>query len=85
MEATTVLIADDLKRGRLMSLESLGLSVAMDIVAFFAVRSGDKGELLERQFQALRGEVQPLPDAAARTKSAAAPQARSIRKTRRAR
>ncbi len=64
------LIADDLKRGKLMPLESLGYSVAMDIVAYFAVQSGDKGELLKRQFQALPGAADLLPDAAARTKSA---------------
>ena len=50
------LIADDLRRGKLMPLESLGRSVAMDIVAYFAVQFGDKGDLLKRQFQALRGE-----------------------------
>jgi LysR family transcriptional regulator, hypochlorite-specific transcription factor HypT len=52
------LIADDLKRGRLMPLEALGRSVAMDIVAFFAVRGGDKGELLKRQFLGLRDQAE---------------------------
>jgi len=79
------LIADDLKRGRLMPLESLGRSVAMDIVAFFAVRNGDKGELLKRQFQALRDEAEWLPHAAARTKNAAALHGRRDTKTPRAR
>jgi LysR family transcriptional regulator, hypochlorite-specific transcription factor HypT len=79
------LIADDLRRGRLMSLESLGRSVAMDIVGFFAVRYGDKGELLKRQLQALRDQAELLPDAAARTKSAAAVQGRPVTKTPRAR
>ncbi len=76
------LIADDLKRGRLMPLESLGRSVTMEIVAFFALRSGDKGELLERQFQALRGEVQLLPDAAARNSNAVTPKGRRTTKPR---
>lgn len=76
------LIADDLKRGRLMPLETLGRSVAMDIVAFFAVRSGDKAELLKRQFQALRGVADLLPDAAARVSKAADPQSRPATKTR---
>ena len=79
------LIADDLKRRRLMPLESLGRSVAMDLVAFFAVLHGDKGEWLERRFQALHGEVRQLPDAAARTKRAPARQGRPVRKATRAR
>ncbi len=79
------LIADDIKRGRLMPLESLGRSVVMDIVAFFAVRSGDKGELLRRQFQALRDQTELLPHAAERTKRAAALQGRRVTKTPRAR
>jgi len=48
------LIADDLKRRRLFPLETLGRSVPMDIVAYFAVQFGDKGELLKRQFEALQ-------------------------------
>lgn len=75
------LVADDLKRGRLMLLESLGRSVAMDIVAYFAVRFGDRGELLKRQFQALRDEAepeaigmaQPLPSAQAPSRRRNAP------------
>lgn len=59
------------QRGRLMPLETPGRSVAMDIVAFFAVRKGDKGEPLKRQFQALREQAALLPDAAARTELAA--------------
>lgn len=81
----TSLIADDLKRGRLMPLESLGRSVAMDIVAFFAVRSGDKGELLKRQFQALRDQAELLPQAAVKPRKAAAVQGRPVTKTPRAR
>ena len=34
----------------------------MDIVAYFAVRSGDKGALLARQFQALRDQAEWVPD-----------------------
>ena len=59
------LVAEDLERGRLMPLESLGRSVPMDIVAYFAVRSGDKGELLKRQFQALHEDAGPEEAAAA--------------------
>jgi DNA-binding transcriptional LysR family regulator len=79
------LIADDLKRGRLMPLESIGRSVAMDIVAFFAVRHGDKGELLKRQFQALRDQAESLPQAAVRTRRAAALQGRRVAKSPRVR
>jgi LysR family transcriptional regulator, hypochlorite-specific transcription factor HypT len=79
------LIADDLKRGRLMPLETLGRSVAMDIVAFFAVRYGDKGELLKRQIQALRDQAEFVADAAARTRSAVALKGRRVTKTPRAR
>jgi LysR family transcriptional regulator, hypochlorite-specific transcription factor HypT len=79
------LIADDLKRGRLLPLESLGRSVSIDIVAFFAVRSGDKGELLQQQFQALRDQAELLPPAAAKTRRAAAVPGRRITKTPRAR
>ena len=60
------LIADDLKRGRLRALETLGRSVDMDIVAYFALRPGDKEALLTRQFEALRGGAELLPAAAAR-------------------
>ena len=59
------LVTDDLKRGRLMPLESLGRSVGMDIVAYIAVRPGDTGELLKRQFRALHEETGPVEDAAA--------------------
>lgn len=75
------LVSDDLKRGRLKPLESLGRSVAMDIVAYFAVRNGDKGELLKRQFQALLDQAELLPDRAARTQIAAAAQGRRVTKT----
>lgn len=77
----TSLIAEDLKRGRLMPLETLGRSVSMDIVAFFAVRPGDKGELLKRQFQALLDQAGALPPAAAKTKTAGAPLRRRPKKT----
>lgn len=61
------LVADDLKRGRLKSLETLGRSVPMDIVAYVAVRSGDKGDLLRRQFQALQDDVWREEGAPAKT------------------
>ncbi len=59
------LVADDLQRGRLLAMEALGKSVAMDIVAYFAVRFGTKGDLLQRQLQALREQPMPAPDALA--------------------
>lgn len=65
------LIADDLKRGRLKPLETLGRSVDMEIVAYFAVRSGDTAELLNRQIQAFRGGAELLPGVAARRSRAA--------------
>ena len=73
------LIADDLKRGRLKSLETLGRSVDMEIVAFFAVRSGDKADLLKRHFEAFRGEAGWLPDAGSKASKAAAPRRRTPR------
>jgi DNA-binding transcriptional LysR family regulator len=59
------LVAGDLERGHLLPLESLGRSVAMDIVAYFAVRSAHKGDLLERQFQALHEEAKTTAGAVA--------------------
>lgn len=76
------LIADDLRRGRLMSLETLGRSVTMDIVAYVAVRFGEKAELLKRQFQALRGVGDVLPDAAARVSKAATSHSRPTKRQR---
>jgi LysR family transcriptional regulator, hypochlorite-specific transcription factor HypT len=76
------LIADDLKRGRLMPLESLGRSVAMDIVAYFAVRFGDKAAQLEGQFQALRGMAGLLPDESVSVSKAATPPGRPTKKPR---
>lgn len=63
-----------------MPLESLDRSMAMDIVAFFAVRHGEKGELLERQFLALFDQAEFLPDGAARSRNAVAPQGRRVTK-----
>ena len=75
------LVADDLERGRLMPLESLGRSVAMDIVAYFAVRFADKGDLLKRQFQALQAETTPH-DGAWATPTPSAPQPARRRQSR---
>ncbi|RPH44090.1 MAG: LysR family transcriptional regulator [Burkholderiales bacterium] len=67
------LIADDLRRGRLRPLETLGRSVDMDLVAYFAVGSGDKAALLDRQFQAFRGGADLVPGVAAKRSRAASP------------
>ena len=79
------LIADDLKRGKLLSLESLGREVCMDIVAYFAVQGGDKGDLLQRQYQALRDATGPLPPAAMSGKDATSGRGRRLARPPRAR
>lgn len=66
------LIHDDLQRGTLRPLESVGRSVAMEIVVFFAVLAGDKGEMLMRKFQSLQREAEPAPGKAAKPRQAAA-------------
>lgn len=58
------LIQGDLARGTLLPLGRLGHSVRMDIVVFFAVLAGDRGENLLRSFELLRGDVTPAPIAA---------------------
>jgi DNA-binding transcriptional LysR family regulator len=50
------LIADDLKRGRLQVLSTLGPSVAMDIVVYVALLAGDKGTDLAARFESLRAQ-----------------------------
>jgi DNA-binding transcriptional LysR family regulator len=50
------LIADDLKRGRLRVLKSLGPPVAMDIVVYVALLAGDKGADLAARFASLRAQ-----------------------------
>lgn len=49
------LIKKDLERGRLLPLASLGHSVRMDIIVFFALLDGEKGENLMRMFNAVCG------------------------------
>ena len=44
------LIQDDLAAGRLVALNQLGHSVALEIVAFFAILPGERGEFLQRSF-----------------------------------
>jgi DNA-binding transcriptional LysR family regulator len=58
------LIQGDLARGTLLPLGRLGHSVRMDIVVFFAVLAGDRGESLLRSFELLRGDASPAPGAA---------------------
>lgn len=52
------LIQDDLRRGALLPLEELGRTVPMDIVVFFALLPGDKGEMLMRQLRYLQGDAE---------------------------
>jgi LysR family transcriptional regulator, hypochlorite-specific transcription factor HypT len=44
-------IQDDLARGRLLSLDQLGQSVPLEIAAFFAILTGERGEFLQRGFK----------------------------------
>ena len=44
------LIQDDLARGRLLPLYQLGHSVRLEIVAYFAILTGDRGDFLQRSF-----------------------------------
>jgi LysR family transcriptional regulator, hypochlorite-specific transcription factor HypT len=55
------LVADDLRRGRLVSLDGLGRSVPMDVVVYRVENDGGTGELLKSQFQSLRDDVQGKP------------------------
>ncbi len=50
------LITDDLRRGRLRLLPTLGRSVPMDIVVYIATLGGDQGAGLAAQFEALRNQ-----------------------------
>lgn len=71
------LIRSDLEHGRLLPLTSLGRSVRMDIVVFFAILGGEKGERLMRTFDAVCGATaqalpatrQPVEDSAATSRS----------------
>lgn len=76
------LIADDLRRGRLKPLEALGRSIDMDIVAYFAVRSGDNADLLKRHLDALRSMAGGPPDAAEGASKSARPRGRPTKRPR---
>lgn len=65
------LIHDDLRRGSLRPLESVGRSVGMEIVVFFALLAGEKGEMLMRKLESLRGEAQRATAKAAKRRQAA--------------
>jgi LysR family transcriptional regulator, hypochlorite-specific transcription factor HypT len=58
----TSLIRNDLARGTLQPLPALGAPVRMDIVVFYAVLAGARGEGLRRDFELLRRAG--APDAA---------------------
>jgi DNA-binding transcriptional LysR family regulator len=73
------LIRDDLARRRLLPLSRLGHSVRMDIVVYFAMLAGDKGESLQRSFELLRD------DPANRSRAARAGAAATKRRSRPAR
>jgi LysR family transcriptional regulator, hypochlorite-specific transcription factor HypT len=47
------LIEEDLALGRLLPLDQLGHSVRLEIVAFFAILAGERGDFLQRSFDAL--------------------------------
>jgi LysR family transcriptional regulator, hypochlorite-specific transcription factor HypT len=57
------LIQDDLARKTLLPLGRLGHSVRMDIVVFFALLPGNRGDNLLRSFEFLRDHSMPLPGA----------------------
>lgn len=59
----TSLIRDDLHRGALLALDRLGQAVPMDIVVFFAVLAGGRGERLRRDFELLRRDERLAPSA----------------------
>jgi DNA-binding transcriptional LysR family regulator len=54
----TSLIHDDLARGRLLPLKQLGRSVPLEIVAFFAILTGERGEYLNHSFKRITGRSQ---------------------------
>ena len=45
------LIQDDLARGRLMPLDQLGHTVLLEIVVFFSLLTGERGEFLQRSYR----------------------------------
>ncbi len=53
------LIADDLKRGRLLPLQNLGRPVPMDIVVYIAVLAGARGADLAARFESMRDQPAP--------------------------
>jgi DNA-binding transcriptional LysR family regulator len=55
------LIRGDLERRALLPLGRLGQPVRMDIVVYFALTSGDKGDTLQRSFELLQGEPTAPP------------------------
>jgi DNA-binding transcriptional LysR family regulator len=64
------LVQEDLDNARLLPLPRLGRSVPMDIVAFFAVLPGDRGDHLRRSFSLLCGGLaQPQRTAVVRARA----------------
>jgi DNA-binding transcriptional LysR family regulator len=57
------LIRDDLASRSLVPLRRLGHSVRMDIVVFFSVLPGDRGDALMRSLESLRGDSAAPTDA----------------------
>jgi LysR family transcriptional regulator, hypochlorite-specific transcription factor HypT len=55
------LIQHDLERKSLLPLRRLGRPVRMDIVVYFAMLAGEKGDNLRRSFDLLRGDTQAPP------------------------
>jgi hypothetical protein len=48
-----------LARGRLLPLDQLGHSVHLEIVAFFAILTGERGEFLRRSFKSMTESSSP--------------------------
>lgn len=70
----TSLIQEDLRRGGLLPLKKLGRSVAMDVVAFFAVPASSKGDTLMHSLHGLYGASGPLAAAGVAVPSMNGPQ-----------
>lgn len=48
------LIGEDLARGKLLTLDQIGRSISMDIVAFFALLPGEKGAMLAQTLRTIQ-------------------------------
>ena len=69
----TSLIKDELARGKLLPLPKLAPSVRLEIVAFFAILAGDRGEFLRRSFDWMAVSQLPVRPTKSRSKKATRP------------